>query len=111
MLAPLSSTFDSAFGAFKDFFYLKTGRLWDERLSDIKWTSPPVIVIAPDANPLVGEKKDDSAEKKIEHERYHYRAPKTGEPRGILGSVDLEPVEDRFNNGKVNSIQVLNVMA
>ena len=32
MVAPINSSFEAAFGAFKQFFRLKVGRGWDERL-------------------------------------------------------------------------------
>ena len=64
MLAPLLSTFELAFGNFKNFFKLKTGKEWDERL----------------------QKKD------IGEDDFMYTIPKDGEPRGLMPVVDLSGV-------------------
>lgn len=52
--APIGSSFDTAFDAFKMFFKLKTGQCWNERLN----------------------------KSKIGNELFSYTAPKQGEPRG-----------------------------
>lgn len=80
VLAPIGSSFETAFEIFKKFFELKTRRQWDNRLGE--------------ANAEI-----DDREKKGEEEVFIYTPPKQGEPRGLIyDSGDDDG--GTFGNGK-----------
>ena len=62
VLAPAGSTLEGAMGAFRMFFALKTGVVWEERL-------------------LPREKREETM--------FVYRPPGKGEPRGLLEGEEI----------------------